>query len=109
MTKILSLPCLILFLASYACAGDVKLAWDQSVTPGVTHNKVYYGSSPRSYDESVVIEAAEEYTVADLPSGVYYFAVTALDKIGTESSYSNEVSTTVRDPVAAPINLRIPD
>ncbi len=36
------------------------------------------------------------YTISNLVSGAYYFAVTAYDSQNIESGYSNEVSGTIQ-------------
>jgi hypothetical protein len=78
-----------------AFSGDVSLAWDPSVSEGVTGYKVYFGSSSGDYGTPITIPNQTSYTVADLPSGTYYFAVTAFNATGDESGFSNEVSTIV--------------
>lgn len=58
--------------------------------------KLYYGTSSGSYSDSLNIAgpSTTSYTLT-LPSGEYYFAMTALDDDGNESGYSNEVVRTV--------------
>lgn len=94
-----------LLIIAPAFAGDVSLAWDPSVSDGVVGYKVYYGPSSRSYNSVNSIPNQTSYTVTGLDSGLYYFAVTALDSAGNESGYSNEVFTTVGDESGTPIFL----
>jgi fibronectin type 3 domain-containing protein len=109
MKKLLLAIALVL-LASPLFAGNVTLAWTQSVSTDVTHNKVYWGTAPRGYSNSVQITAAVTYTVSGLPEdgATYYFAVTALDAAGNESGYSNEVFTSIPDttPPEPPTGLQ---
>ena len=87
-------------LASQVFGAVTTLAWDGSPSPGVTGYKVYYkqndtnlpfdgiganeGSSP--VDVGNVLTA----TITGLSDNIpYYFAVTAYDAAGRESSYSN--------------------
>jgi hypothetical protein len=74
--------------------GVANLSWDASQT-GVTGYKVYYGTSSKSYTSKVDVGMVSSYTVSNLPSGTYYFAVTAYDSTGNESTYSNEGSKTI--------------
>jgi hypothetical protein len=74
--------------------GVANLSWDASQA-GVTGYKVYYGTSSKSYTSKVDVGMVSSYTVSNLPSGTYYFAVTAYDSTGNESTYSNEGSKTI--------------
>lgn len=56
--------------------------------------KVYYGTKPRTYTNSIVIGNVTKYTI-NLASGTYYFTVTAYDSTGLESTFSNEASKTI--------------
>ena len=87
------LPILLFLLCTCSplIAADVSLAWDASVTPGVTGYKVYYGNSSGIYGTPIVIGNQTSYTVTGLSPGTYYFAVTAFDASGNESEFSNEV------------------
>jgi len=57
---------------------------------------VYWGGQSRSYSSSFPIDdpSVTEWE-ADIASGGYYFALTALDAEGNESGYSNEVRKTI--------------
>jgi hypothetical protein len=59
--------------------------------------KIYYGTASKNYTQSVSVSGASttQWTVSLAP-GTYYFALTAVDSSGTESSKTNEVSKTVR-------------
>lgn len=76
-----------------APAGVAKLSWTPTV--GVAGFKVYYGTSPRSYANSIDVGMVSSYSVNGLAPGTYYFAVTAYDSAGNESVFSSEVSKTI--------------
>jgi hypothetical protein len=82
---------------------DKVLSWqaptqnvDGSPLTDLAGYKVYWGTQSRSYGAPVVInDPAVTRWEADLPPGVYYFALTAFDAAGSESGYSNEVIKTI--------------
>jgi len=96
MKPILTICCLLLQAVALQAA-DVSLAWDPSVSPGVTNYRIYRGNSPRSYSEYDHLGNVTTHTVTGLAPGAWYFAATALDAAGNESGFSNEVSTTIED------------
>ena len=76
------------------------LTWDAPTTNAdgtpltdLAGYKIYYGTSSGSYTTTVDAGNVTTYNVPALPSGTYYFAVTAVDTSGNESDYSNEVNT----------------
>jgi hypothetical protein len=74
-------------------AADVTLSWDRNAEPTVVGYRVYYGTSSRSYSDVVNAGTSTTYVVTGLDSDrKYFFAVTAYDTGGNESSFSNEVS-----------------
>jgi hypothetical protein len=88
--------CLILLLVpAAAVAGDVTLQWDANSETDLAGYRVYYGTASGVYGTPVVIGLTTTYTVANLPAGTYYFAVTAFNSAGLESGFSNEVTATV--------------
>ncbi len=70
-----------------------KLAWDPSPDPAVTEVVLYYGTKSRSYYSSNTYPVGvTNAAVSNLTVGVvYYFAVTARNRYGVESEYSNEL------------------
>jgi hypothetical protein len=70
---------------------------DGSVLTNLAGYTVYYGTSPGSLTQSVKITNAglTAYTMSNLPSGTWYFAVTSYSSTGVESSRSGIVSTTI--------------
>ena len=82
----------------------VQLAWispttrtDGTVFDRRAGFRVYYGSNSRTYtsQERITNPDVTAWSIA-LPSGTYYFAVTALDLKGLESSQSNEVVRVIK-------------
>ena len=76
---------------------SATLAWDMPNSGAATAYRVYFGTASSAYDQSfgagLDAGAATVYTVTGLARGqTYYFAVTAVDPTGRESSYSNEAS-----------------
>jgi hypothetical protein len=59
--------------------------------------RIYYGTSASSLSVLVDLndDSITEYTVNTLPSGNYYFAVSAYDTDGTESELSNIINIDV--------------
>ena len=58
---------------------------------------IYYGTSPGTYPNVIQISnpGIVTYVISSLPSGTYYFAVTAYDSTGSESALSNVGSKTI--------------
>jgi len=77
----------------------VTLSWDAPTTnddntqlTDLNGYRVYYGTSSGHYTRSANIGNFTTATVSNLPSGVWYFTVTAINSSGIESIHSNEVS-----------------
>jgi fibronectin type 3 domain-containing protein len=74
------------------------LTWVAPPAP-VSGYRVYYGTKPGTYDQQQgggIYSPTVNYTVVGLTTGyTYYFAVTAIDRAGIESAYSNEASKTM--------------
>ena len=69
---------------------------DGSALTNLSGYKVYWGNASRNYTLSASVTGAATTTyTTSLAPGTWYFAITALDSTGTESSKSNEVSKTV--------------
>jgi hypothetical protein len=70
---------------------------DGSVLTNLAGYTVYYGTSPNSLTQSVKVTnpGLTAYTVTNLPSGTWYFAVTSYSSTGVESTRTGTVSTTI--------------
>jgi hypothetical protein len=70
---------------------------DGSVLANLAGYTVYYGTSPSDLTQSVKITnpGLTAYTLSNIPSGTWYFAVTSYSSAGTESTRSGVVSTTI--------------
>ena len=64
---------------------------------GLAGFKIYYGTASQTYySQAVDVGNVTSYTLHNLQTGVVlYFAVTAYDFSGSESAFSNEVSTSL--------------
>ena len=91
---------------SYANSGTASLSWVAPATrtdssylalTELEGYRVYYGTSASSLALLVDLndKSMTEYTTQSLPSGTYYFAVTAYDSDGNESGYSNVINKDV--------------
>jgi len=77
-------------------SNTAALAWDAVTAPNLGGYKVYYGTEPGAYAQSVSVGNGTAYTLYGLSNQTtYYVAVTAFDTSGGESAYSNEVSKTI--------------
>jgi predicted phage tail protein len=85
---------LLPILASHAAhAAQVTLVWDASTDTAVVGYKIYYGTTEKSYPNTMDVGNTTTWTVNSLADGTtYYFAAKAYDSQGNESDFSNEVS-----------------
>jgi hypothetical protein len=81
--------------------GVVTLSWDAptnntdgSSLTDLAGYKIYYGPSSGNYTNSFNVGNSTSYTLNNLTTGTYYFAITAYNVAGYESTFSNEVSKT---------------
>ncbi len=81
---------------------NVLLAWDMPTTyvdgtplTNLAGFKVYYGTVSGVYPQVIDIGDMTSYSSGTLGPGTYYFVVTAYDSYGSESEFSNEISTTI--------------
>ena len=73
---------------------QVKLTWDSASDPSVKGYKLYYGTAPKSYEQSVDVGLKTTFSFSSLKSRTtYYFAVTAYTAMA-ESCSSIEASKT---------------
>lgn len=84
---------LCLLYPAVSTAGQITLAWDPNQEPDLAGYLVYWGTTSSQYDNSAIVENDTAYTVTGLDDErIYYFAVTAYDSNGNESTYSVELA-----------------
>jgi hypothetical protein len=89
--------------SSLSWAYTAVLEWNPNSEPDLAGYIVYYGKGSRSYDNFVDVGNSTNCSVSGLESGVtYYFAVTAYDTDGLESSFSDETSYPDSNPQPPP-------
>ncbi len=81
-------------LAQPAEKGSITIAWDPNSEPNLGGYRVFYGTSPKKYTNSVDVKSATKYTLTNLIKGKkYYIAVIAYSSNSSvRSGYSKEVS-----------------
>jgi len=98
-----SLPAFGIAVSAVA-TGSVTLTWsaptqntDGSPLLDLSGYKIYWGTASGSYENSVTLNnpGLTTYVVENLTGGTYYFAATAINSSGVESSLSNEASKAV--------------
>lgn len=71
----------------------VSLAWDAHPDPTVTAYRVHFGTVTGIYTSSIMAGNATSIKIPGLAKDIiYFFAVTAINRNGLESAYSNQVS-----------------
>jgi len=99
--------CLIFLLSTSAgFAAETTLTWtpptqneDGSSLDDLDGYILYYGSSSDTYTHSIDVSNVTTYQLTGLTIGnTYYFAITAYDTSGNESTYSNELVRTIQAP-----------
>ena len=93
------LTILIVGWALVAPAQRVKLAWDASPSPGITHYRIHFGTNGASYSYVTNVGLVRTQTVVLPHSGRWFFAATAVDANGLESPFSNQAQWEAK-PVA---------
>jgi hypothetical protein len=87
---------LAILIATVQAAHSVTLAWNASADTNVIGYFVYYGAASSVYTNKVAVTGVTRATITGLVEGVtYYFAVTAFNVAGLESTPSNEISYAV--------------
>ena len=94
-TRLLTLIAVVFLAAagSAVSAGTASLAWDPVADADLAGYRVYYGTSPTSYTQSVDVGNVTQATISGLTDcTLYYFGVKAYDTASNESTtYSNQV------------------
>ncbi len=87
------LNCMVFFVVLNQ---SVIVHWLPNKENDLAGYKVYYGNASRSYSKVIAVGRATECEISNLQPGTkYFFAVTAYDTAGNESSYSEEVSIAI--------------
>jgi hypothetical protein len=103
-TAQVTLPAFTITVAAAAATNNVTLSWQPPTenadgTPLVDLKgfRVHYGPKSQRYSDTIQVSnpGLTTFVVQNLQSGKYYFAVTAYNAAGQESSFSPEVSTQV--------------
>ena len=85
--------------------GTAALAWTRPTTNtngspllNLAGYRIHYGSRPDALSQSIAVydPAATSYTLRGLPSGTWYFAMSAFTNAGTSSTWSTVVSKTIQ-------------
>jgi len=87
-------------------AQNVTLAWDANSETNLAGYKLYYGAASRAYTNVSNLGNVLSASVTLLEGSTYYFAVTAVNTLGVESDYSEEVSHNIpgnRSPITISI------
>ena len=99
-----SLPAFDITVAANAASDAVTLSWqgptenaDGTPLLDLTGYQIHYGTSSGLYTGSIRLQnpGITTYVLQNLPLGTYYFAITAFNSSGVESSLSGEISATV--------------
>jgi hypothetical protein len=103
-TTTAALPAFSIVVTDSNSQSNVTLSWqaptenaDGSALVDLKGYKVHYGSTSKTYSDTIQVSnpGLTTYVVQNLNAGKYYFAVTAYNSSGQESSLSPEVSTQV--------------
>lgn len=87
-----------------ATTSSITLGWnpptqnsDGSPITNLVGYKIHYGTTSSEYTQTIAVANAglTRYVVDNLPTGTYYFAITAYNSQGVESVPSGEISTIV--------------
>jgi hypothetical protein len=77
-------------------AAQVTLAWDPNQEPDLAGYNVYWGPASRDYPHRADVGTSTSFVISGVEEGrIYYFAVTAYDTDGSESTYSIELAYAV--------------
>ncbi len=94
MKKIL-IALVIWSFCSYACAGDITLAWDANSESNIAGYKIYWGTAEGAYPNVEDVGIVLTHTLT-LDAGKYYITITAHDVNGNESDFSYVIITNVK-------------
>lgn len=100
------LPAFSITVAATGNSDNVTLSWqaptqnaDGTPLMNLQGYEIHYGTASKSYSETVKIAnpGVTDYVVQNLAPGKYYFALTAYNSAGVQSSLSGEVSTVINN------------
>lgn len=75
---------------------SLTVTWDASSDPNITNYNVYYGPASRTYTNSISVGTLHAATISGIiQDAAYFIAATAVNVLGQESPYSNEISYSV--------------
>jgi len=103
-TAVASVPKPVPVTPAPISTGSATLDWtppttnsDGSALTNLAGYTVYYGTSPDSLTQSVKVSnpGLTAYTLSNLTSGTWYFAVTSYSSTGVESTRSGVISTRI--------------
>lgn len=96
----------IAFLSSAVHAAIADLSWNRNSESNIINYRVYYGTNPALLTNTVNVGNNTTLSIVDLSQGTtYYFAVSAINSIGLESSLSAMVTLVVPSaPQPPPLN-----
>ena len=106
---------LFMLMAGWVFSQDVPpvtVSWDANTESDLAGYRIYIGDETGKYDNGtdVGLKTIFEWKNLD-PGRTYFFVVTAYDKSGNESGFSDEVSYTLAlpdtVPPAAPTGIKI--
>lgn len=108
-SSVVSLPAFNIMVGTTSVAqggpGTVTLTWepptqysDGAPLTQLAGYNIYYGTASQSYSQSIKLSnpGLSTYVVQNLPAGTYYFAISAYDSTGAQSSFSPEVAAAVQ-------------
>ncbi len=113
MLKIASAISFVLLLNIPGYTDDVNASWDPNSESDLAGYRIYYGTQSGSYNTNVDAGNATSVEIKGLQTNTtYYFAATAYDVAGNESTFSQEVSLFIPPPSdtqapTAPKNVKV--
>jgi hypothetical protein len=99
-----ALPAFAVTVAAAVATNGVEVSWtpptqnnDGSTLTDLSGYKIHYGTASGNYTDSVAVDNAgiTRYSLASLPKGTVFIAMTAVNKAGAESDFSKETTVTV--------------
>jgi hypothetical protein len=90
---VLALVAVAPLLSGSARGETVTLAWDPTSDPTVVGYDLYYGGASHTYTNIIAVGSVAHASISGLlPGARYFFAAAAVDSVGLQSAFSNEIS-----------------